>query len=126
MQPYFSGIHLFSRKDSRTRWFFAFSFCLTDFLSLLYCKIDFCLQNVFKGMRFFSVKALQIIHKHRASSGEVRLFLQCSFFTESSTTCHLPVFPISGCPCLFKAWVCEFQMSLCRLLNFAQLEEKEQ
>ena len=56
MWPYFSGIHLFSRKDSRIRWFFSSSFFLTDFLSLLHHKIDFYLQNVFMGMRAFQWK----------------------------------------------------------------------
>lgn len=60
-------------------------FLLTDFLSLLQGKIDFCLQNVFMGMRAFQWKALQIIHKHQASLGEVRLCLPRSFFTESAT-----------------------------------------
>lgn len=72
------------------------------------------------------IKALQIIHKHQASLGEVRLCLQCSFFTESGTTWRLPEFPISDCPCLSEAWVCEFQMSLFRLLKCAWFEEKEQ
>lgn len=49
--PYFSGIHLFSRKDSGIRWSFSSSFFVTDFPSLLHHKIDFHLQNVFMRMR---------------------------------------------------------------------------
>lgn len=34
---------------------------------------------------------------------------------ESGSTCHLPAFPILQRPCLLRARVCEFQMSLCQL-----------
>lgn len=39
---------------------------------------------------------------------------------------HLPFswFPILNCPCLFEAWVCELQMSSCRLLNLHGLRRR--
>lgn len=96
-----------------------------DFLLLLDCKIDFYLQN-----QFMSIRALQWKpYKSSTNTRQLREMQGCYgsvHFSESITTCHPPGFPICGCPCMFEAWVCEFQMSLCWLLKFIRFEEKLQ
>lgn len=124
MPSHFSGIHLFSRKDSRIKYFFFSSFFLTDFLSLLYCKIDFCLPNVFMGMRAFQWKYYKSFTHIRHLGEKWGCFYSAHF---SQRAAPPAIFLISNFRMsLFEAWVCEFQRKLCRLLKFAWFEEKEQ
>lgn len=123
MQSYFPRIHLFSRKDSRIRWFFSLSFFLIDLLSCYTVKLISIFKMCSWGWGLFS--EFGITHNHQASLGAVGLFPPCAFFTESSGTCHhlISNFGLSLSVWSLGMWTPD---ELCRLFKFAWLEEKEQ
>lgn len=123
MQSYFPGIHLFSRRDSRIRWFFSPSFFLIDLLSCYIVRLISIFKMCSWGWGLFS--EFGITQKHQASLGAVGLFLPCAFFTESGSTCHHLDFQFRiVLVCLKLRHVNSDE--LCRLFKFAWLEEKEQ
>lgn len=61
-------------------------FFLTDLLSCYIVRLISIFKMCSWGWGLFS--EFGITHKHQASLGEAGLFLSCSFFTDSSSTCH--------------------------------------